>query len=380
MSLGATGKVTTLLVMCVLGLLAVGLVMLYSVAPYDHSTKFLLRQLIACGIGLVAAAVLAALDYRLLRRWSPIFLLVAGVMLILVLVPGIGYKTNGARRWFRFMGFQFQPSDFAKLAILIFLANYGATWQRYMGQFKKGILTPLMVVGVLLGLMFLEPDWGTALLLAAVSSMVLMIAGARWAYLMGPALAGLLVVGTLLFYNPVRSDRIYSWLHVEQTKAKVGYQAWQARVALGTGGLTGVGLNSSTQKRLLSEFQTDFIFAIIGEEFGYAGSVVVLAAFTALVLCGLHIASRAADMFGLLLGAGISLLLGMQALINVGVVSSALPNKGLALPFISYGGSNLIVMLCCIGILLSIARHSSSHSSELSTAEEVAEAPLGQAV
>jgi len=367
-----TKLATTVLVICVLGLLALGLVMVYSVSPLQESTRFVARQLVAGAIGLTVAGALAVrLNYRDLKRVSTLLFVLALLMLLAVLVPGLGHRANGARRWFRLGALQFQPSDFAKLALMIALAHYGERWQRQMGTFKLGVLAPVGLVGAVTGLIFLEPDWGTALLLGAVSATVLLVAGVRWPYVLGPVALGALALGVLLYFNPERSDRVYSWLHLEETKDGTGYQVYQAQVALGKGGRTGTGLNTSTQKLFVPEHRTDFLAAIVGEEFGYAGSLAVMAAFLGVFICGLVIAWRAPDRFGLLLGTGISFLIGLQAFINIGVVSGALPNKGLALPFVSYGGTDLIAMLLCIGVLLSVARGS--------TEPEPAElAPLGR--
>jgi cell division protein FtsW len=348
--------ITTVLVVCVLALLALGIVMLYSIAAVGDSSRWVNRQLIAAGLGLVMATALAFSDHRFLKRASLWLLAGAVVMLVLVLVPGLGVRINGARRWFRFGGFQFQPSDFAKLALIVFIAHYGNHYQRVMASFRQGLVTPGLVVGGIMGLIFLEPDWGTALLLAAVSGVMFLVAGVRWYYLAAPVVLGGAAVAVLLWRDPVRFDRYYSWRHLEETKEAVGYQAWQARIALGSGGVTGKGLNQSTQKRLVPERQTDFIFAIIGEEFGFVGSLLVIAAFAVLVACGLGIAWGAPDAFGRLLATGITFLIGLQALLNIAVVSSAVPNKGIALPFISYGGSNLMMMLACAGLLVSVAR------------------------
>lgn len=345
--------VTTVLIVCVLALMSIGMVTLYSLSPVHDTMRYLSRQLIAASLGLAGAIVLVSLDYRRLRSWTWVFFVVAVLLLVCVLVFGV--KVNGARRWFRLAGFQFQPSDFAKLALLLALAHYGAAHQRLMRSFWQGLAVPGLISGLLLGLVFLEPDWGTALLLGAVTAVVLLVAGVRWRFLAPPVLAGAIGVGVLLYFNSMRLERIYSWLHLEATRQGVGYQAWQARLALGNGGTTGVGLNASTQKVFLPEHQTDFIFAVIGEEFGYAGSLTVLGLFLAFFLCGLFVARRTADPFGRLLATGISFLIGLQALINIGVVSGALPNKGLALPFISYGGSNLMMMLMCTGVLVSVA-------------------------
>ncbi len=350
--------ITTLLVVCVLALLALGIVMLYSVADVVPNNHWVGRQLIAALLGLVMATVLAFSDHRLLKRASLWLLAGAAVMLVLVIIPipKLCEKVNGARRWVRFGGFQFQPSDFAKLALIVFLAHYGSHYQRVMASFRQGLVTPGLVAGGIIGLVFLEPDWGTALLLAAVTGVMLLLAGVRWYYLAGPMVLGGAVVAILLWHDPVRFDRYYSWRHLEETKDAVGYQAWQAKIALGSGGLTGKGLNQSSQKRLVPERQTDFIFAIIGEEFGFVGSLLVIVTFTALFLCGLVIAWWTPDPFGRLLATGITFLIGLQALLNLAVVSSAVPNKGIALPFVSYGGSNLMMLLACAGLVVSVAR------------------------
>jgi cell division protein FtsW len=212
-------------------------------------------------------------------------------------------------------------------------------------------------------------------LLGAVGVVVLLVAGVRWLYLAPPLVLGVGAVALLLALNPLRSERVYSWLHLEETRRDVGYQAWQAQVALSTGGPTGVGLNQSRLKALLPEYQTDFLFAIICEEFGFAGSLTVVALFLLFFVTGMVAAARAPDTFGRLLGTGISFLIALQALINIGVVSSALPNKGLALPFISYGGSNLMIMLVCAGVLISIARAASATSEVENAAPPVGAFP-----
>jgi cell division protein FtsW len=206
-------------------------------------------------------------------------------------------------------------------------------------------------------LIFVEPDVGTALLLGTVSSIMLPIAGIRWRYFVPPVLIALVGLGVFLWQNPMRSERIYSWLHLEETKQDKGMQAYQAMVALGSGGVTGVGLGDGRQKLgRIPEHHTDFILSVIGEELGLSATLFVIAAFLAITICGVYIAWHACDTFGMLVASGITFLIGLQAVINVGVVTGSLPNKGLSLPFISYGGSNLVVMLTCVGVLGSIAR------------------------
>jgi len=222
---------------------------------------------------------------------------------------------------------------------------------------SRGLVVPGIFIALTMTLIFLEPDWGTTLLLAAVSGIILLVAGVRWRYFLPPLLAGAVTFAVFLAHNPVRMNRVLSWINPDETKDGVGYQGWQAMLALGSGGWSGLGLGNGRQKfGFLPEHQTDFIFANIGEELGLIATLAVVVAFVALLICGIYIAWHARDTFGLLLATGLTFLIALQAFINIGVVTSALPNKGLPLPFISRGGSNLFLMLVCVGLLLSVAR------------------------
>jgi len=347
----------TTLVFCVTSLLALGLVMLYSSSMTQVGAHYLMMQLVWCVLGFAFCVTAASLDYQLLKKYAwPIFFF-ALLLLILVLVPHIGRKINGARRWFDFHGVRFQPSELGKIALIVALAWYGDRFQRRMKTFKWGICGPILMIGLVLGLIFVEPDRGTTILLAAVSGSILLLAGVQWKFIVPPvvlAIAGLVVS---LIHDPMRMKRIFSWLDLEANKDGVGYQAYQAMIALGSGGWNGLGLGNGRQKLgFVPEHHTDFIFSIIGEELGLVATLLVVAAFVVIAICGIYIALHARDTFGLLLATGITLLISLQAAINIGVVTSALPNKGLPLPFISYGGSNLLAMLTCVGILLSVAR------------------------
>jgi cell division protein FtsW len=349
------------LVFCVAALLALGMVMLYSSSMTQVGAHYLVMQLIWCGLGLAACVMMSALDYRRFKKYAVPLLAFSILLLVLVLVPHIGRKINGARRWFDFHGVRFQASELAKLALLIAIAWYADRFQRQMGDFKTGIIYPGIFIGLTLGLVFVEPDRGTTILLAAVSATMLLLAGVRWKYFVPPVVAGLIGLTVSILHDPMRMKRIFGWLNLEETKSGVGYQAYQAMLALGAGGWTGLGLGDARQKLgFVPEHHTDFILSIIGEELGLVATLAIVVAFVLIVICGLYIASRASDTFGFLLGAGITFLIGMQAFINIGVVTSALPNKGLPLPFISYGGSNLLMMLASVGVLLSIARHARS--------------------
>jgi cell division protein FtsW len=349
---------STLFAIGVLVLAAFGLVMQYSVSPAGDSWRFLSRQILGGGLGVVLAfGVAFLLPYAWLERLAWVALGVAVVLLVLVLLPlPICHRANGAQRWFRVAGFQFQPSDFAKLALLLALSRYAAEARIRMTTFTGGVLIPGAFIGLALALIFVEPDWGTALMLGGVAGVVLLVAGVRWRYFLPPAVVGLALVAVLLVYDPTRFDRLYSYLHVEETRQDTGHQVWQSWIALGAGGVTGVGFDRSTQKRFVPEHHTDFIFAIVGEEFGFVGTTVVALLYMMLFCCGWYIAWHAPDAFGAYLATGVTFLIGLQALFNMAVVSGALPNKGLSLPFISYGGSNLMMLLVGAGMLLRVAR------------------------
>jgi cell division protein FtsW len=348
----------TLLVFCIAALMALGMVTLYSSGFQQVGARYLVLQLVWAGAGVLFCGVGAALDYRWLKKVAWVLFAISLVLLGLVLVHGIGTRINGARRWFSFSRISFQPSEIAKLALIIMLAWYGDRFQRQMGTWKRGVLIPAALIGATLALIYIEPDRGTTILLACVSGCLLITAGARLKYLAPPVVLALVGLAVSLIHDPMRTKRIFGWLYLEEHKDGVSYQAYQAMLAFGNGGWTGLGLGNGRQKMFVPENHTDFILSIIGEEFGLAGTLAVLTAFLVILICGIYISTRAKDAFGFLLGSGITFLIGLQDLINIGVVTSALPNKGLPLPFVSYGGSNLLVMLTAVGLLLGIARHS----------------------
>ncbi len=357
--------------------------MLYSSSMMQVGAYYLIRQSLWCGLGLLACVVAATSDYRRLKEIALPLLVVTTVLLGLVLIPHVGIWRNGARRWLGAGGFQIQPSELAKVALILFLAYYGEFYQRQMGTFKRGVLIPCGILALVLGLMVVEPDVGTTLLCGLVSAIMLLIAGLRWRYFVPPVLICAIGLGFFLAHDQMRSKRIYSWLHLEETKQSTGHQAYQAMIALGSGGWTGLGLGNGRQKAgFVPEHHTDFIYSIIGEELGFLGTISVLMGFIAVVLCGMHVASRARDTFGALIAAGITFMIGIQAFINIGVVTSALPNKGMPLPFISYGGSNLFIMLLSFGLLLSVARYAVEPEKETSRSHSnpFAKAPVPQEI
>ena len=318
----------------------------------------LVMQLIWCSAGFTLCVTMTALDYVWLKKIAlPIYLL-ALVMLVAVFLPHIGHASHGAHRWIRKFGFTYQPSEFAKVALIIMLAWYGDFSQRQMQTFKRGILYPGLLAAAILGMIFIEPDRGTTILLSSVAGALLLITGVKWKHLCVPCAVGAAGFGASIFHDSMRMNRISAWLHPQDHLKGAALQAHQAMIGLGAGGWTGVGLGNGMQKNgYLPEIQTDFIFANIGEELGLIATLLVVLAFVVTAICGFCIAVNARETFGFLLASGITLLISLQAAINIGVVTSALPNKGLPLPFISYGGSSLLTMLLCVGILFSVARH-----------------------
>ncbi len=348
----------TTLAFCVAALLALGMVMLYSASMTTNGAHDLVMQLIWCAVGLAGCATMTALDYQWLRKFAwPLYFL-AVLALLAVFVPHFGHASHGAHRWIKKFGITLQPSEFAKLALIILLACYCDRSQRQMPTFKRGILLPGLFATVILGLIFIEPDRGSTLLLATVSGLMLLLAGVRLRHILVPAVCGAAAFVISILHDPMRMNRIFAWLHPQQHLNGAALQARQAMIGLGSGGWLGVGLGNGMQKNgYLPEIQTDFIFANIGEELGLVATLFIVLAFVVIAVCGIIVAINAREPFGTLLAAGTTFLICLQAAINIGVVTSALPNKGLPLPFISYGGSNLMTMLTCIGILFSVARH-----------------------
>jgi cell division protein FtsW len=357
----------SILIFCVAVLIGIGMVMLYSASMDMEANKsataevgahYLLSQLAWCLFGIICFVIAASMDYRRLKRISPWLLGLSAFLLILVFAPVIGIVTHGAHRWIGLPHLpHLQPSELAKLALILFLAAYGDRYQRQMVGFKKGLVIPGSVIAVVLALIFIEPDRGCTILLAAVCAAMLIVAGARLSFLIPPVALAVCGLAVSFLHDPMRMRRIMAWVHPEQNKEGAGYQAYQAMIALGSGGWFGLGLGNGRQKLgFVPEHHTDFIFSIIGEELGLVATMTVLLLFIVAIICGVLISRRSSDAFGLLLGTGLTFMIGLQAFINIGVVTSMLPNKGMPLPFISYGGSNLVLMLVSVGLLVSISR------------------------
>lgn len=355
-------KTPTVLIIIVLLLLALGIVMLASTSGikaaelYDDPNYFVKRQAIWLLISMILGAVACKIDYH---RWRPLALicLVFSVsFLAMVLVPGIGSKIGGSRRWFKIGLLSFQPSELAKFALVLVLAWWMAREKWHVREFWRGAVAPLAIIGMVVGLIFIEPDFGTTLLCGVVGLSMLYAGGTRTIWLGMFAAVGFAGFVAAVMHDPVRMNRIVAFLNPEQYAQTYSFQLLSAINAFIAGGPLGVGLGASIQKHYyLPEAHTDFIFAIIGEELGAGASLAVVLMFAGLFICGLRISLRAPDTFGRMLAFGITLMLTLQAVINIGVVIGLLPTKGLPLPFISAGGSSLIISLLGIGVLYNIA-------------------------
>jgi cell division protein FtsW len=357
-------NVAYLLLISMLALIALGLVMLTStssvLAPLDMTGVYsnLRKQCVWLAMGGAACVFLALYDYQKLMRLAPWLVGIASVLLLLCLV--IGVKVNGSPRWLRVDGWTYQPSEFAKLALILFLAWWLGKNQRESGEFLKGLAWPVAGVLPILVLMIAQKDLGTTAIMLAIVVTMLFCAGVRLYYLLPVALAGL---GSIVVVSLLTPERMGRWLaffhpHLDHTLADAKkWQQLQALIALGSGGLTGLGLGNSRQKMYwLPEVNTDFVFPIIGEELGMWVALGVVLAFLVMTLCGGWITLHAPDNTGVLLGTGVTLMIALQAMMNLAVVTSLMPCKGIPLPFISYGGSNLLTCLAGMGLLFNIHR------------------------
>ena len=348
----------------VVALVSVGVVMVYSAsaivaADRFHDPLFFLKKQVfwaLLGLGCLWGAMM--LDYRKLERLVIPLLAASLVLLVLVLVPPFGQEINGTRRWFRGGPLSFQPVELAKFALVLYLASFLARRQEAVTSFSQGLLPVFMVAGGMAGLTILQPDLGNSLALMILTLALVYLAGARVGHLLAVCSAALPVVATLVIMKPYRWRRMIAFMNPYDDPQGSGFQIIQSFLALGSGGLLGLGLGESKQKLFyLPEPYTDFIFAIIGEEMGLMGAALILGLFAVLIWRGLRIGLRAPDPFGRYLALGLSLMLATQTLVNLGVVTGALPTKGLPLPFISFGGSALLMTMFSAGVLLNISQH-----------------------
>ncbi len=345
------------------GLIVIGIIMIYSASAVYASEKFgdnlffLKRHFISLVLGLIFALCFMRAEFEFLRRHSRKFIVASLLLLVLVLVPGLGLSIGGARRWLRIGSLQFQPVEIIKPFFLLYLADFLDRKFLRQNSLAAVYLPLLLVICVVSGLVLLQPDLGSSIELALIGFILLFVYGARIKHLLFTFAASIPLLGLLILRSPYRLLRIMAFLDPWKDPRGTGFQIIQSFIALGSGGLFGAGLGNSTQKLFyLPESHTDFIFSIIGEELGFLGAALVVLLFAVLIWKGMAIAFKKDSEFSRLLAFGISLMIGLEVIINIGVTTGLLPTKGLPLPFLSYGGSSLVVHMALIGMLLNLGR------------------------
>ncbi|HBY57087.1 MAG TPA: putative lipid II flippase FtsW [Candidatus Atribacteria bacterium] len=354
-----------LLFIVVVILTAIGICMVFSSSYvmaykwYGDSYFFLKKQVLYAIIGLVIFFLAASIDYHCYKKLVLPILILSIILLIMVFVPGIGRSAGGARRWLKIGFFSFQPSEIAKFALILYMAeSLTRKHSEEIKTFIKGILPSLIIVMVIFLLILKEPDFSTSLIILGISFIMLFIGGTRIIQLFTLGIAAIPVGILILLKEDYRKVRLLSFLDPWRDPLDSGFHIIQSLLALGSGGISGIGLGESRQKYFyLPDQHTDFIFSIIGEELGFIGTLIVIALFILILWRGFRIAINSVDQFGTLLAAGITAMIAFQSIVNIGVVTKMIPTTGLTLPFISFGGSSLIVTMFCVGILLNISRY-----------------------
>lgn len=347
------------IVVCVIALTILGLTILFSASasfkqgPYYYLNK----QLLGVGLATVLAFIVSRVDLESLRKHVWIIGGVSLFLLVLVLIPHLGITVKGSRRWLGYGSLRLQVSEFAKLAMVFCLAHYLAIKQTKIQELKEGYIYPLAIIGGYAGLIILEPDFGTAALALSIGLILLFLAGAQWRYILPTVAAAAVAFAVLVIHNPNRLRRFVAFLDVEGNKSGGTYQLYQSLAAFAAGGTNGAGLGQGRQQiNFLPEAHTDFIFAVVGEELGLWFTLGVVVIFTVIFIAGLLHLRRAPNLFQFLLATGSILLICMQAIINLGVVTGIFPTKGMSLPFISAGLSNLLLMGLLVGIIVNTQR------------------------
>ena len=351
-----------ILLIVTLALVGVGIVMVYSTSAimagdrFQDPYYFLKKQALFAGIGFILMIFTLFFPYMILKRWAYPILIVSILLLVAVLIPGIGYRAGGAMRWLKIQSLSFQPSEFAKLGLIIFLAYFLTKKDEKIRSFSFGFLPTVLLSSLVIVLVAKEPDLGAALFLSAMVFLLLFVSGARVIYMAGALLLTVPVVYYLVMNAGYRYRRLMSFIRPWEDPTGTSFQIIQSFLSFGSGGLFGLGLGEGRQKLFfLPAPHTDFIFSVIGEELGLVGAMVVVLLFFVFTVRGIQIGLSLDDRFGTYLALGITLMISLQAVINMAVVLGLLPTKGLALPFISYGGTSLITNLVGVGILLHLS-------------------------
>lgn len=359
-----------ILLFVIVSLMGIGLVMVYSASSVTSLAKmsdglfYFKRQLVWVIIGLLAMIIFSQINYRSLEKFAVPLLGVAIFFLILIYIPGVARDIGGAKRWIRFGSIGFQPSEFAKLCFILFLAHSISSKQDKIKNLVKGVLPDLLITGLLFVLILKEPNLSSAALIGASYLALLFLGNGSFWHLGGMISGGIILVISLVFQAGYRMRRFWAFLNPWATAHTSGYHIIQSLIAIGSGGVWGLGLGQSRQKFfILPERHTDFIFSIISEELGLIGATIVLILFFILIWRGLYIASRTPDDFGFLLASGITAIVSFQVIVNIAVVLSLMPTTGVTLPFISYGGSSLVFLAIAMGVLLNISKYGSTSNA-----------------
>lgn len=353
-----------ILLFTVITLVLTGLVMILSASSvkadqtFGDSFYFFKKQLQYLVVAGLLSGVMYKLKYKKLKDFAPYLLLLTFSVLLIVLIPGVGRMAGGSRRWLPFGPVSFQPSEFTKITIIIYLAAYISKNKEKMKNFKNGILPPLIVISLIFILIMLEPDLGTAITIVVLAGTMIFVGGMKIIIFILSSISALGFFMIFIYIEPYRRERLFTFLNPWEDPLGSGYHIIQSLLALGSGGFLGVGAGNSHQKFLyLPEPGTDFIFAVLGEEFGLLGTLFILILYFLIAWRGLKIASRVDDVFASMLAVGITSMVVVQAIINMGVVTSLMPVTGITLPLISYGGSSLVINLVGLSLLLNISRY-----------------------
>jgi cell division protein FtsW len=353
-----------LILVITLILVTVGTAMIYSSSSilamerFKDAQYFLKKQILFVVIGMGVMMLLTRLDYHRLKKFAYPGIVVSVILLLLIFVPRLGIQAGGARRWLNLVFFSFQVTELVKICIVLFLAHFLSRKVNYLKNFYRGILVPLMVTLVIIALILLEPDFGTAVIIVLLLMLMLFLAGCRITHLAGLMALAIPAAAWMILFKSYRLDRLKVFLNPWNDPANKGFQIIQSLLSFGAGGAFGVGIGDGMQKLFyLPEPHTDFILSVIAEECGFVGVIAVIILFAVMIVKGFLVAFRAPDLFGTLLAAGLTMVLALGVFINIAGVMGLIPLKGLTLPFLSYGGTSLIMSLAAVGILLNISSH-----------------------
>lgn len=357
-------KFDLLLFITIITISLFGIIMIYSASyiwaeyKFNDPFKFVKHQGLFFIIGIIMMLITSKIPYKVYFEKANTLLLISIILLILVIIPGIGTVRNGSRSWFGIGSFGIQPSEFAKLTLIIFTSKYLTKNEKNLKYIKKGVLPILGIVILVFGLIMLQPDFGTGMIILVSIIGLLFVSGVDFKFFIRLGLIGVVGIVLLIAIAPYRLERILSFLNPWSDHLGSGFQIIQSLYAIGPGGLFGQGFMNSRQKHFyLPEPQTDFIFSIISEEFGFLGILIVATLFTIIIFKGFKIAQNSGDKFAKFLAFGITFGLAFQAILNLMVVVGLIPVTGVTLPFLSYGGSSLLITLISMGVLLNISRY-----------------------